>query len=128
MVGADAVTSVDITAADMLMKLDDTLRATGIDLCLAEVKVSVKDKFKRFGLHPRPRRGAFLLDDQQSRGRLPQNSPSAVAGLGGPTPVNGANAKVSTTDACTSFEFTRATATLRLALPSHRAQRGSDAH
>ena len=128
MVGADPVTSVDITAADMLMKLDDTLRATGIDLCLAEMKVSVKDKLKRFGLHSRPRRGAFLLDDPQSRGRLPQNSPCAVAGLGGPTPVNGANAKVSTTDACTSFEFTRATATPRLALPSHWAQRGSDAH
>ena len=44
MVGADPVTSVDITAADMLMKLDDTLRATGIDLCLAEMKVPVKDK------------------------------------------------------------------------------------
>ena len=38
MVGADPVTSVDITAADMLMKLDDTLRATGIDLCLAETR------------------------------------------------------------------------------------------
>ena len=128
MVGAKPVTSVDITAADMLMELDDTLRDIGIDLCLAEMKDPVKDKLKRFGLHSRPRRGAFLFDDQRSRGRLPQNSPSAVAGLRGPTPVNGANAKVSATGACTSFEFTRVTATLRLALPSHRAQRGSDAH
>lgn len=87
MVGAEPVISVDITAADMLMELDDTLRDIGIDLCLAEMKDPVKDKLKRFGLHSRPRRGAFLFDDQQSRGRLPQNSPCAVAGLRGPTPV-----------------------------------------
>ena len=92
MVGAKPVTSVDITAvditaADMLMKLDDTLRDIGIDLYLAEMKDPVKDKLNRFGVHSRPRRGAFLFDDQRSRGRLPQNSPSAVAGLGGPTPV-----------------------------------------
>ena len=52
-VGAEPVTSVDITAADMLMELDDTLRAAGIDLCLAEMKDPVKDKLKRFGLHSR---------------------------------------------------------------------------
>ena len=49
-VGAEPVTSVDVTAADMLMELDDTLHAAGIDLCFAEMKDPVKDKLKRFGL------------------------------------------------------------------------------
>ena len=49
-VGAEPVTSVDVTAADMLDELDDTLRAAGIDLCFAEMKDPVKDKLQRFGL------------------------------------------------------------------------------
>ena len=49
-VGAEPVTSVDVTAADMLMELDDTLHAAGIELCFAEMKDPVKDKLARFGL------------------------------------------------------------------------------
>ena len=49
-VGAEPVTSVDVTAADMLMELDDTLHAAGVDLCFAEMKDPVKDKLERFGL------------------------------------------------------------------------------
>ena len=49
-VGAEPVTSVDVTAADMLMELETTLHAAGIDLCFAEVKDPVKDKLRRFGL------------------------------------------------------------------------------
>ena len=49
-VGAEPVTSVDVTAADMLMELDDSLHAAGIELCFAEMKDPVKDKLKRFGL------------------------------------------------------------------------------
>ena len=49
-VSAEPVTSVDVTAADILQELDDTLQATGIDLCFAEMKDPVKDKLKRFGL------------------------------------------------------------------------------
>jgi hypothetical protein len=47
------VTSVDVTAADMLCALDDALHAAGIDLCFAEMKDPVKDKLKRFGLFAR---------------------------------------------------------------------------
>ncbi len=47
---AEPVTSVDITAADILAQLDQTLRAAGIELCFAELKDPVKDKLKRFGL------------------------------------------------------------------------------
>ena len=52
-VAAEPVTSVDVTAADMLAELDDTLHAAGIELCFAEMKDPVKDKLKRFGLFAR---------------------------------------------------------------------------
>jgi high affinity sulfate transporter 1 len=52
-VGAEPITSVDITAADMLDELDAALRAAGIELCFAELKDPVKDKLKRFGLFSR---------------------------------------------------------------------------
>jgi high affinity sulfate transporter 1 len=50
-VAAEPVTSVDITAADMLMELDATLVSSGIELCFAEMSDPVKDKLKRFGLY-----------------------------------------------------------------------------
>ena len=49
-VAAEPVTSVDITAADVLAELDHTLRYAGVELCFAELKDPVKDKLKRFGL------------------------------------------------------------------------------
>ena len=52
-VGAEPVTSVDVTAADIVEELDQTLHAAGIDLCFAEMKDPVKDKLKRFGLFRR---------------------------------------------------------------------------
>jgi high affinity sulfate transporter 1 len=52
-VAAEPVTSVDVTAADMLAELDETLRAAGVELCFAEMKDPVKDKLKRFGLFAR---------------------------------------------------------------------------
>jgi len=52
-VAAEPVTSVDVTAADMLMDLQDVLQASGIEFCFAEMKDPVKDKLKRFGLFTR---------------------------------------------------------------------------
>jgi MFS superfamily sulfate permease-like transporter len=52
-VAAEPVTSVDVTAADVLSELDDALHAVGIELCFAEMKDPVKDKLKRFGLFAR---------------------------------------------------------------------------
>ena len=49
-VAAEPVTSVDVTAADVVTELDETLRAAGIELCFAEMKGPVRDKLKRFGL------------------------------------------------------------------------------
>ena len=50
-VAAEPVTSVDVTAADMLKELHATLASSRIELCFAEMKDPVKDKLKRFGLY-----------------------------------------------------------------------------
>jgi MFS superfamily sulfate permease-like transporter len=49
-VSAEPVTSVDVTAADVLEELADALQSANIALCFAEMKDPVKDKLKRFGL------------------------------------------------------------------------------
>jgi high affinity sulfate transporter 1 len=49
-VAAEPVTSVDVTAADTVAELDQTLHAAGTELCFAELKDPVKDKLRRFGL------------------------------------------------------------------------------
>ena len=52
-VAAEPVTSVDVTAADAVSELNDTLHAASIELFFAEMKDPVKDKLKRFGLFTR---------------------------------------------------------------------------
>jgi high affinity sulfate transporter 1 len=52
-VAAEPVTSVDVTAADVLTELDAALQAQRIELCFAELKDPVKDKLKRFELFTR---------------------------------------------------------------------------
>jgi MFS superfamily sulfate permease-like transporter len=52
-VAAEPVTSVDVTAADTIAELNETLHAQGNKLCFAELKDPVKDKLKRFGLFER---------------------------------------------------------------------------
>ena len=52
-VAAEPVTSVDVTAADVVCDLDDRLRDAGIEFCFAELKDPVKDKLKRFGIYTR---------------------------------------------------------------------------
>ena len=49
-VAAEPVTSIDVTSADMLVELEQGLRALGIELRFAEMKDPVKDKLKRFEL------------------------------------------------------------------------------
>jgi MFS superfamily sulfate permease-like transporter len=49
-VTAEPVTSVDVTAADVLVELEHALREDGIELYFAELKDPVKDKLRRFGL------------------------------------------------------------------------------
>jgi len=52
-VTAEPVTSVDVTAADALVELHDTLEAVKVRLCFAEMKDPVKDKLRRFGVFTR---------------------------------------------------------------------------
>jgi MFS superfamily sulfate permease-like transporter len=52
-IAAEPVTSVDVTAADAVSELDETLHAASIELCFAEMKDPVKDKLRRFGLFAR---------------------------------------------------------------------------
>jgi high affinity sulfate transporter 1 len=59
-VAAEPVTSVDVTAADVLAELHETLHEAGIELCFAEMKDPVKDKLKRFGLFARLGEQAFF--------------------------------------------------------------------
>ena len=59
-VGAEPVTSIDVTAADMLGELDLQLHAAGVQLCFAEMKDPVKDQLKRFELFSRWGQGRFF--------------------------------------------------------------------
>jgi MFS superfamily sulfate permease-like transporter len=52
-VAAEPLTGVDVSAADMLVELDDELQQAGIQLMFAEMKDPVKDKLKRFKLRDR---------------------------------------------------------------------------
>ena len=52
-VAAEPVTSVDVTAADMLTELHNALREAGIELHFAEMKDPVKDKLRQFGIFER---------------------------------------------------------------------------
>ena len=52
-VAAEPVTSIDVTSADVLVELEEALRASGIELRFAEMKDPVKDKLKRFELFER---------------------------------------------------------------------------
>ncbi len=50
---SEPVTNVDVTSADMLVELDEQLKAAGIELCFAEMKDPVRDKLRKFGLSER---------------------------------------------------------------------------
>jgi MFS superfamily sulfate permease-like transporter len=49
-VGAEPITDVDTTAADMLEELDKELNARGISLVIAEMKDPVREKIERYEL------------------------------------------------------------------------------
>ena len=52
-VAAEPVTSIDVTSADMLAELEQSLRENSVELRFAEMKDPVKDKLKRFELFDR---------------------------------------------------------------------------
>lgn len=59
-IAAEPMTSVDVTAADMLVELDTVLAAADVELNFAEMKDPVKDKLKRFGIFERFGDDAFF--------------------------------------------------------------------
>ena len=59
-VAAEPITSVDVTAADVLANLHESLRAREIEFCFAEMKDPVKDKLRRLGLFARFGQEAFF--------------------------------------------------------------------
>jgi len=50
---------VDVSSADILDEVDETLRAAGITLCVTEMKVPGQGKLKRFGLYTLLERARF---------------------------------------------------------------------
>jgi len=65
-VAAEPVTSVDVTSADALSDLDDSLRAAGIRMCFAEMKDPVKEKLRRFGLMNRFGEASFFATIEEA--------------------------------------------------------------
>jgi MFS superfamily sulfate permease-like transporter len=58
-VAAEPFTSIDVTSADVLAEIEQTLRAASIELHFAEMKDPVKDKLQRFELLERFGPGVF---------------------------------------------------------------------
>ena len=67
-VAAEPVTSIDVTAADALCELDDSLRADGIRMCFAEMKDPVQEKLERFGLRQHFGQDAFFPTIEEAVG------------------------------------------------------------
>jgi high affinity sulfate transporter 1 len=52
-VAAEPITDIDTTAAEMLVTLDEELRAAGVQLAFAELKGHVRDRLRAYGLTDR---------------------------------------------------------------------------
>ncbi len=75
-VAAEPVTSVDVTAADIVGELDEALDAAGIEMWFAEMKDPVKDKLKRFGLFTRFGERRFFATIEEAVSRYLAGSPA----------------------------------------------------
>jgi high affinity sulfate transporter 1 len=80
-IAAEPVTSVDVTAADAVAELDETLHAASIELCFAEMKDPVKDKLKRFGLFTRFEQTFFATIDEAVNAYLATHAADRPAGM-----------------------------------------------
>jgi len=76
-VAAEPVTSVDVTAADALCDLDDSLKAAGVLMHFAEMKDPVKEKLKRFGLMSRFGQRPFFATIEGAVGAFLAGSPAS---------------------------------------------------
>jgi hypothetical protein len=69
-----------LTSPQPVCDLDDTLHATGIDSCFAEVKDPVQDKLKRFGLFTRGEPTFFATLGEVASAYLATHSVEWIAG------------------------------------------------
>jgi MFS superfamily sulfate permease-like transporter len=76
-VAAEPVTSIDVTAADAMCDLDDSLSAAGVRMCFAEMKDPVKEKLKRFGLMSRFGEEVFFATIEEAVGEFLASSPDS---------------------------------------------------
>ncbi len=47
----EAITDIDVTAADVLARLDEELNAAGVHLAFAELRTRLRDLVERYGLY-----------------------------------------------------------------------------
>ena len=67
----EAITDIDVTAADMLELLDDELNADGIHLAFAEMRSRLQDLTSSYGLARDPRPGPLLSHPRRRTRRDP---------------------------------------------------------
>ncbi len=78
-VAAEPVTSVDVTAADVLAELHQALADAGIALRFAELKDPVKDKLRRFGFLAQLGEDCFFPTKEAAVAQYLQLSPAQMA-------------------------------------------------
>jgi MFS superfamily sulfate permease-like transporter len=76
----EAVTDIDVTAADMLERLDLELNAQGIHLAFVELRHRLQDLVFRYGLHETIDRDRFYDSIEQALADLPMDDEPAEPG------------------------------------------------
>jgi MFS superfamily sulfate permease-like transporter len=69
----EAVTDIDVTAADMLEHLDLELNAQGVHLAFVELRHRLQDLVFRYGLHETIDRDRFYDSVEQALADLPMD-------------------------------------------------------
>ncbi len=82
-IAAEPVTDIDVTAADMLTRLQDELRELRVNLCFAELKGPVKDSPKHYGIFERIGERNFVPTLGGTVDPVHDSASGRVAGLGG---------------------------------------------
>jgi MFS superfamily sulfate permease-like transporter len=70
----EAVTDIDVTAADMLERLDLELNAQGVHLAFVELRHRLQDLVFRYGLHETIDRDRFYDSIEQALADLPMDA------------------------------------------------------
>ena len=60
----EAITDIDVTAAEMLKQLDTELNTKGIHFAFVELRERLQDRLKVYGLWADPGQGARIREDE----------------------------------------------------------------